>query len=391
MLKRDFRLFLQCLLPAAALTVVFAAVCAAAALAAVKGAEEVYTPVKAAVVDQENSLFSRTLVHAVAKTDYIADLLEITSCSMEEAQAQMEAGELAAVIVLPEAMIGDILSGTETKGTIWLSPAAAAHGEIAAGAAAFGELFLTAGQYAIFSGQELIWERDMSDGFQSAFLEQANGQLLGAAMEAGTTYFEVQITDYADTAMSAAAYYAASWLTLLLMLSTLFFTRLYTADCSRDLLCCLKGVGISDGSFLLGKLLYPAAFQMLILLAACMALAKTVPLNWETLPLAVPGIVLSAVICGAVLVSGHRGTVVTAAVSLVGLLLCGGIIPRQLLPEGLLQLGALTPYGAVQGLILKLFGGKTPWQSLLAGGVYLMAGIAAACAGLRRVRRGGEA
>ena len=40
MLKRDIRLFLHCLLPAAALTVVFAAVCAAAAFLAVKGAED---------------------------------------------------------------------------------------------------------------------------------------------------------------------------------------------------------------------------------------------------------------------------------------------------------------------------------------------------------------
>ena len=57
MLKRDGRLFLRCLVPAVVLTVVFAMVCAAAALAAVRGAEDGYTPVKTAVVDGEDSVY----------------------------------------------------------------------------------------------------------------------------------------------------------------------------------------------------------------------------------------------------------------------------------------------------------------------------------------------
>ena len=126
MLKRDIRLFLRCLLPATTLTAVFAAVCAVAALAAINNAKDVYTPVKAAVVDREDSVFNRMLIRTVAKTDYMAELLEITYCDMDEAMEGMESGDLSAVIVLPEGAFEGITSGIPTKGEIYLSSSVAA-------------------------------------------------------------------------------------------------------------------------------------------------------------------------------------------------------------------------------------------------------------------------
>jgi len=391
MLKRDIRLFLHCLLPAAALTVVFAAVCAAAAFTAVKGAEDVYTPVRAAVVDEEDSIYSRLVVRALSKSDYLSGLLEISRCGMEEGMDGLAAGDLAAVIVLPDGIVEGVTTGARMKGTIYLSPAAAAHADIAAEVAAFGELLLAAGQYGVFSGERLIREYGLGSDFHSRFLAESNARLLQEGFGANSAWFDVVVTDYGGTGMSTAAYYAASWSALLLLLSVLFFSRLYTEDLTRPILCRLRAMGIGDGAFLLGKLFCPALFHALLLAVILAASKPFAPaaLSAPAIGCALLGLLLSAGF-GLLLMVNHRGTVIVAACALIGAFLCGGIVPRQMLPDFLLKAGSFTPYGAVQSLLRPLFGGTLAPSALICAPLYLTLLLLLACRRLRQLRLGGE-
>ena len=392
MLKRDIRLFLHCLLPAMALTAVFAAVCAVAALAAISNSKDVYTPVKAAVVDREDSVFNRTLIRAVAKTDYIADLLEISYCDMDAAMEGMENGELAAVIVLPEGALDGITSGTDTKGKIYLSPSAAAYSDVVKSVSSFGELLLAAGQYGVFSGQRLIWRYELGGPFESEFLSDANALLLSEAIGANSEYFDVQVLDYAGTGMSAQAYYVASWSALLMMVSSLFFARLYTQDLKKSMLCRLRGLGIGDGYFLAGKAVCPALFQMIIFAAVLCAVGRYVPvfMGAEEVAGIVVSAIVSAAVCGFFMMLGHRGVPILIVVALVGLLLCGGIIPRQMLPDTVLAVGSVTPYGVVQKLLMPAWGGQPSRACYVLGAAYVVAAFFAARFRLQCVRIGGE-
>jgi ABC-2 type transport system permease protein len=392
MLKRDIRLFLHCLLPAMALTAVFAAVCAVAALAAINNSNDVYAPVKAAVVDRGDSVFNRMLIRAVSKTDYIAELLEISCCDMETAMEGMETGELSAVIVLPEGVFDGITSGVTTRGEIYLSPSVAAYADIVESVASFGELLLASGQYGVFSGEHLIWKYELGGQFHSEFLSEANALLLGDAIGANSSYFDVQVLDYAGTGMSVEAYYLTSWSVLLIALLPLFFVRLYTSDLKKSVLCRLRGLGIRDGAFLIGKLMYPALFQMVVLAASlCIAKKQIMPsISVATVLCAITGVVIAAMTCGFFMMLGHRGVPVLIVIALSGLLLCGGVIPRQMLPEALLAVGTITPYGAVQSLLMPLWGGQCNWLSCGMGIVYAGAAVAAACARLQYVRIGGD-
>lgn len=392
-LKRDFRLFLCCLLPAAALTVVFSVVCVAAALVGIKGAGAAYTPVKAAVVNGEDSLLSRLAVNTIAGTDYIAPLMEVSVCGLDEAMEGLQAGELAAVILLPEGTVDGILSGTDTRGTIWLSPAAAAHADVVAGVASFGELLLAAGQYGIFSGQQLIWSQELDARFQADFLKTYNARLLGEAINAQDRYFDLRVTDYADTNLSAEGWYAACWLALLLLLTALFFSRLYTADLKKPILCRLRGLGMRDGAFLAGKVLFPLGFQLVLFTAVLAAVGRLTGLsvNGGSLLTGIGGVLLAVVIGGATVMAFDHGIPILAAVSLGGLLLCGGILPRQLLPELVRTVGSVTPFGAVLGFLMPVFGGELSMLPCLAAAVYAGVLTVLVFCRLWRVRTGGAA
>lgn len=393
MLKRDFRLFVRCLIPAAVLTMVFAVVCAAAAFSGISAAGSGFSPVKTAVVDGDNSTLSRIVLRTVAGTDYISQLLDITVCPEEEAMSGLEDGTFAAVIQLPKGTVNGILHGWPTKGTIYLSSAAAAHTEVVARTAAFGEVMLAAGQYGIFSGEQLIRESRLDGAFRSEFLSRYNALLLTEAFQANSAYFDIHITDYAATSMETAAYYLVCWFTLLITLVPMLFSGLYAGDLHRPMLCRLRGFGVTDSAFLFGKYLLPFGFLTMLGAGALWAVngIVTLEVSFGAVALAAAAAALAAILGGSIMLCGKNGAPIIVTASLGGLLLCGGLIPRQLLPDALLRLGTLTPFGAVQNLLLPIFGGEMDVFSLLAAAIYTALLLWLVKRRLLRIRIGGDA
>lgn len=391
MLKRDLRLFLRCLIPAAVLAAVLAAVCAGAAFAAAQGAEKVYTPIKAAVVDGENSVLSRMLISAVAEADYIKALLKVESCDAGKAYAGLADGTYAAVIELPEDFLNDILSGRENRGRITLSSAAAANSETVASVASFGELLLASGQYAAFSGYTVIDRYVTDDAAADALLASVNRALLAEAMSAQNKYFTVTVAKYADTGVSLHAHYLMSWLAALAMLCAVMFERLFTADRTHAMLLRLHVSGIGDGNFLVWKLLLTAGFLLVVLLLGSAAGGEWVELQWTwgtVLTLTAAAAVMAAA-AGAVLLVAGRGAPVWLFGIAVQLFLCGGLVPRQMLPRPILLAGDLLPLGIARSLIAPLFGGGWSSAALCGAAVWIAVSIFAMLLRIRSLRRKG--
>ena len=139
--------------------------------------------------------------------------------------------------------------------------------------------------------------------------------------------------------------------------------------------------------------MFPAAF--LSLLTVCSLIAAGGILDLEltagTVFCGLLGVSAAAVCGGGILMASDRGVPVLAAVSALGLLLCGGLVPRQTLPASLLLLGSVTPVGAVRNFFLPAFGGRMELLPVLAAAVYAAALTAAVTRRLTRIRIGGDA
>ncbi len=390
MLKRDAVLFLRCLLPALLLTLLFGLVCTVAALSAMKGTEDVFVPVKAAVVDEEDSIASRLLINLVCGTEYISDVLEIEKRSMEDAQTALDAGEIAAIIVLPENFVGDIMGGSYSRGQIILSPASVSNADVVASTARFGEVMLAAGQYAAIGGDVLSIRHGFDYAFRSQYLAKVNSTLLDEAMGAGESYFDIVVTDYADTSMSSEAHYAVTWIAFLFVLCSVFFTKLCRADFLRPILCRLRAVGVRDGAFLVGKIGYPFLFRAALMVTAVYLLGEMVILSPTVLVGAVAALLLSSVIGTAITLATDSGVAANAFLAIAGLFLCGGILPRQMLPDALLLLGDYSPFGAVRALLAPLFGGAFSAQAIVSSILYTLAAVLCCIHALRKKRVGGD-
>ena len=356
------------------LTAVFSAVSFGAALAGMHGAEKVYTPVKAAVVDAEDTVLSRMLIRAVAGSEQIAALLEIESCDADDAYSGLENGKYVAVIELPENFLGDILVGAENHGHITLSAAAAAYGEIVESVASFGELLLAAGQYAVFSGERLMSRYGTEAAFREAFLNEVNATLLTEAMGADSSYFVLAVTDYAGTGLSLPAHYAVSWLAAVLMLCAVMFEKLYTTDRNRAMLLRLRASGVSDGAFLIWKIVLPFVFFAVVLLLALLILGRWLEVVWNLRSIfcAVLGVAVVSVSAAAAMIGARRGTSILLFGTLLSLFLCGGLVPRQMLGQWIMLAGDLTPLGAARGLLAPMLGGAVAPVVLIGAAAWLI-------------------
>ncbi len=383
MLRRDCTIFLRCVLLSLAILCAAAGIGAGAAALLVREGN-LYTPVKIAVVDREDSVTSRILVRTVRNLDAFAAVLDAEVMTEEDADRAFRSGEAAAVVILPERFVSDILSGTEAGGVIRLSPALARQSEIVEAAARFGETLLAAGQYGVFSGELLLDEEGAPSSLRNDYLDRVNRILLDEGMNVSDTYLRVEEADFGGAGLDAAGHYVLCWCALVLFLTALAFIPLYRTDASPALLRRMAAVGVGPVRFLRWKLVLPFLFRFLLTLGLLGALsaAGLIPAFGGRAVLAALLLSLWMAVTGACLALCFGGGVAAVcALAGGGLILCGGVIPRPVLPSWLLALGDLTPYGAARGLLLPAFSTEMGW-----GGVFIALVWSAAAVLLLKLR-----
>lgn len=398
MLRRDGILFRRGVIPALVLSLLLAAAIAAASVSVLKSASEGAARAAVVLVDLEDSLYSRIAVGTVKSQSYMENLLQFDSAdSEEEALAMLRAGRCAAVIVLPEGYLRDIMAGSEAKGRIILSEAAAASAETVGSVALFGERLLAAGQYGVFAGQHLIWDHGLPAETEKAFLARSNAGLLDAALSLFDEAFTVEVTAYDGTSLSAAAYYAVAWLVLFFLLSGLFFMGLYLTDDRADMLTRLYALGVTPQRFFLGKWLWPLLFHTVFGAGILILIGQFIPLCATPITLlsALAGLSAASLFtASAAVLTADAGAAfgIVAAGSAAGLFLMGGIVPRSMLSRPLVLLGRFSPSGLAASFFAPLFGGAPDWLCMalalcLCAALYL---LTLRVLSLRPIRKGGS-
>ena len=382
MFRRDVRLFLRCVL-ASLVLLAGVTLLGAGAVRLLSGEGNLYTPVKIAVVDEEDSITSRILVRTVRNLEAFAAVLDAEVMTEEDALRAFDAGEAAAVVILPDEFVSDILSGSEGGGRILYSAALASQAEMVEAVADFGGTLLAAGQYGVFAGESLIDSRGLDPEVRSGYLDRSNKSLLDEAMNRSFAYFTDEPGNRSGEAgRDLAEHYALCWLTFALFLSAVFFLPLFRSDASSPLIRRMSTLGVGPARYLGTKIGFTTAYRFLAALGGFFLISRSGILPEGN---AGAGFWLSFLVCsllcalflgfpGACLSLCFGGGVAEITVAAgAGLILCGGIIPRPLLPRWLLRIGDLTPFGAARGLLLPaLGGGMGPafWTSVTACLVY---------------------
>ncbi len=370
--QRDWILFRRGLIPALILTLLLGLASSLAAYAVTNSAREHAAPVRVGLVDEEGGMISRMAVNLVSTQSFIASLVDFRQTKKTEAMDGLAAGRYQAVIILPDGYIDHIRYGTAGTGQIILSKAAAASAEVVASLARFGELLLAGGQYGVFAGEDLIQQKGLSPEFHQEFLDKSNDALFDQAFSIYDDGILREMAPYSGTGLTADAYYAAAWIGFFLLLCGLFFPALYTADTRKSMLIRLYSLSVTPAGYLSGKLLFPFLFRLPLIAAILAILSRSFSLRFTpgALLCALLGILTASLLTSFASVAlgqkkGWQGLLM--GIASVCLFLCGGLIPRSMLPDWVAQIGRFTPTGAVLGAFKPLFGGPADIPAILAG------------------------
>lgn len=390
MLKRDIRLFARCLAAALVFALFLGAVAYGAVAAVSKGGTAKTQVPEIAVVDKENTMLSRMLIGFVENSDFAAPLFKVTKTKEKEAMRRFAEGSCSAVIVLPENFLEDISYGRKAGGQIYLSDAVSAYINVVESAARFGEKMLAAGQYGVFCGEHLLRDYGRTDEEHEQYLLAVNARLLNEVLESNTNYYEIVLTDYDNTSLDIVSFYLTAWFAFVLMLGGLFFHKLYKTDLNASVYVRLTTYGVKAGHFSVGKIAFPFVFQ-LCLFAAVILLADgklEITLVPETVCMLFAALLLTSCLSYAFAVCMKNEVILTTGLAFVGLLLCGGVIPRPNLPAFCKLAGDLSPLGVVRALVSPCFGGGVDVRAGLVAIGYLLLFTWMIYFGLNRLKTG---
>lgn len=368
MLKRDMRLFLRGLIPAAVLTCLLVIACIFAGMAAKSGAERHTEPVKVAFIDHEDSVLSRISINMVTEQSYVASLMDLSQVDdTDQALRDMADGKYGAVVELPDGYMEKIMHGEKCAGKIYVSDAMGNERDLIRAVADLGSRILTAGQLGVFAGERVIREQGISDEIYARFLDNSNSSLITFALDAYDTVFSFEVLPYGETGISMAMYYVLCWFILILFIVGLFFPDLYISDCKGSIYSRLQTCGISRFRFAFGKILYPILYRIMLVVIAVLAAKKIAPECFGDsgtleviVMLAIVCIIISLITGNLAIALSKKGgwAVAILASSAVCLFMAGGLVPRTMLPEILPKLVIYTPFGSTLTLAVSAFGGR---------------------------------
>lgn len=375
----------------------FLLLCAAslASLYAVaSGAAQKETALRLALVNGDDSFLSRTAVASIAGNEAVSALFAVENCDEEMALAGLQSGRYAAAMLFSADFISGILDGDGNAVRIILSDAFRRNGALVSHTAATGEILMRTAEAAV----NAAWQ-PLSDTLPAADAARAFERLeLRCAVEfltLPTAAFADETLSYSQNGLSLPAHYAACFAVLLLFLTEAVFAGDIREGCTYALFCRVRGLGVTNGAFLLGKCAVPFFCRFLLLCGLAFAAARAGLLTASTSAMfsALAGLLLLNLFLCALSVAAlgtPLGAALPCAMGGICLFLCGGLLPLHLLPRTVAVLGAYTPFGAAYDLLAPLLGGDPTPRAAAVAVLYAAAAVLLAVRRLDRlVREGG--
>ena len=373
MLGRDLSLWGKILPGFLIFTLIFGALCGAAAVSLNHGAESGYLAAPVALVDQEDTDSGKLAVRLISSQDFAAPIA-LVRCDPSDAEAGLREGRFSAVVYLPRGYLSGVMSGEKTQVRVVLSENAALHSGIVRLLAEFGEELLSAAQFGVFAGENLVW-RDAPRQYE-AFMMEVNLLYLRQAMS--DRWFTRQEIAYGGTGVTAAQWYVLLYASVFFQLAVMVYLP-FRRDLTVSLARRLRSSGIRDGVFAGSKLLYMMVGSLLIAVPVTAALG--LPMTVEGAIYALAGLLMTNLVgLGLVLCLPNSGAAgMITALAAVGLFAAGGIVPRMELPPAITALGEIFPLTIAARLFSGIPGGNPPVKELGLAFCWM----AAACAGVK--------
>lgn len=342
-LKRAFRRIPQMLLGAAALFILMGA----AALLAGRAlyGESALGRIQVGVVLEEDRL-AKQAMSMISSLESVKSICDFSYIEEEEGEKRLKAGELDALMKLPEGFIEDIISGANTPVTIVFPMDAGPESRVFKELTDAGAGTLSAAQAGIYAGDELLAFYGMADSV-SVLERDLNRLFLEYSLPRMDYFKKAKVSATGD--VDVITFYGISGFVLCLLFGSIPASG-YLAPKSRIMKQKLTLGGMGPFVRALSAVL---GLSFLLLAIAAPAAALAVKLDVAAFSLKTAGSLLLVLLSASAFcvcmfrLSGSllSGVMALFFVTVMNHFLAGGFLPDVFLPEGIRNMKTVLPSG----------------------------------------------
>lgn len=302
-----------------------------------KQPESVRLPV--ALVLPENDTYAGIAFSFIERMDSIRSVCSFTRTDRENADSLLRAGDVYAVILIPDSFVEHILNGTNSAATLLLPRDDTLESILFRTLAEAGASTLGTAQAGIYAMEDVMLSEGKWESL-SAAEEGLNGLYLSYALNRNRMFRTESVS--ATGFLTPADYYIGSALVLLILLSGMGLHSYFNAE-PDSLLLLMRRQGISPFLLSLTKLVVIAMVYTLLLFPA-MAVSGLLSVSSFFGLFIFTIMVLSYLLfLGSFCKKPGSYILVSAVLSLVPLFLSGAFLPPVFLPEAVRKTGELMP------------------------------------------------
>lgn len=378
MLYRDGKLALGAARRALILILVFAALCGALAYGMTAMSESGEKPITIAIVDNDDSLFSRMALKIVSEDSTLSRIVSTVKTDEKSARSGIGDNSFSAAIILPDGYLEDLSTGVPTDIKVIFAGGVTRGSDIVQCMSLIGERLIKTGQYAVFAGESAVVDNPETRRLYDDYIIGINDAILAEVMRSTSEYSEKETTSYSHSPLTLSQHTALVYAVFLIEICTLFFYRSTTADMSRGIYSRLVSLGGNPAGFIAPKVVYTFLFRLALgaaVFGGCGLIGKMELRAGGILPAALAILFLAAegALASIALYGNSYGIAILSGGYVLSLLLLGGILPLSFLSDKVAALGRMTPMGVGYSMTSTLFGADFDPLALLWGALWLAA------------------
>lgn len=394
---KDIRLHGRKMLSTLLLIVLLLVGCALALGAVLGSATEKKDKTVLALVDNDASTLSKTVVDFVSGSEGVTELFEMERLdSAEKAQSGVESGKYGGAIIFEEDYLSRILDGESEAVRIIIGEAVTDSAQTVLHFAKTGEKLIKVAEYGVMSAWKPL---------RKVYSVDETHKILGKMeiiyalrlLSIPEMAFEKEEMQYADSNVGIAEYYIIAFTVFLMILIEVIFFPYTAMDCAPPMLKRIRSYGIGGAALTFEKAIVPFTVRGVVLFGVASLLDKKTDMvfNAETFIFALCGMFILSVFFSSLSVLFSQtplGISIIFAIAVSGLFLSGGLVPISMLPNTVIEFGKFTPSGICTSFIAPLFDGNRDFASLAVFAAITAVAYFAAVIYTRRIcERGGAA
>ena len=348
-------------------TLILTAIIVLAAFAGVKllSNEENTEKMRVALVIQDESKYTRMALTYLFEEESVKEMCEFVEMDEEEAGASLRAGEVFAVVIIPQDFLAGVLSGINIPARIVLRDSGmhtqSGHFQELVNA---GATDLAIAQSAVYAVDDLCRVTGIDAIAESE--EYLNVNLFMYALRRNTYYGQIEFSDTGD--LTTVEFYAASGIVLLLLLSGVTCCDILKRD-NKALLRSLNRIKVKPWLLATSKLAGVMSVYggMLFLVYFIMTALKKIPFSL-TAPVGIVVVVFGVFALNLLIFqitdSKMAGSMILFMGTIVMMFVSGNFIPEIMLPEGVNTIGQFMPTKYITRLCGQILTGEVMGETL---------------------------